>query len=129
MLPAAVAIERVGLSLDPTKYLDVSFEPMSQSLVVIVGQRADAITLGTRIFVSDESFDDIVFGRRPDLVAHELAHVDQWRADGFWFACRYVGEYLRFRIVGAPHDAAYRAISYELAASAAEHTVRRELRP
>ena len=119
MLPASVAIERAGLPLDKNQYIDVSIEPMGVLLAMCVGARAEAITLGRRVFVSAEVFEGMLTGRRPDVVAHELAHADQWREDRLGFLLRYIGEYLRFRILGAPHDAAYRAISYEVSATAA----------
>lgn len=128
MLPASVAIDRARLQLDPDRYLGVSFEPMGGLLRAVVGSTAEAITLGNRVFVKDEVFEAIVEGARPDLVAHELAHVDQWRDHGISFLVRYVGEYVRFRILGVPHDAAYRAISYEVAAATAERLAPERLR-
>jgi hypothetical protein len=55
------------------------------------------------------------------LAAHEVAHVLQYRRDGILrLLARYVWEYLRGRLRGLSHDAAYRAISYEREAFAAE---------
>jgi hypothetical protein len=48
------------------------------------------------------------------LLAHELAHVRQYRRLGSAaFLGRYLGEYLGRRWAGAPHAVAYRAISFE----------------
>lgn len=45
---------------------------------------------------------------------HELIHVRQVRANGFFpFYLRYAGEYLKARARGASHEAAYREISFE----------------
>ncbi|MGZ4688531.1 MAG: hypothetical protein ACXVKA_13175 [Acidimicrobiia bacterium] len=54
-----------------------------------------------------------------DLIAHELVHVQQWRELGVLrFLVRYVGEYLRLRLEGKQHWAAYSAISFEAEARA-----------
>ena len=51
------------------------------------------------------------------LVAHELVHVEQWRVLGaVRFLARYVSEYLRNRVHGLRHWAAYEAISLEVEA-------------
>lgn len=48
------------------------------------------------------------------LIAHELVHVRQFAELGAWrFRIRYLVEYLRGRLRGLSHDAAYRAISFE----------------
>jgi len=48
------------------------------------------------------------------LLAHELAHVAQYRRSGAAaFLVRYVSEYLRQRFAGASHAEAYCAISFE----------------
>jgi hypothetical protein len=73
-----------------------------------------AITLGRRIFIAADHASDA-------LLRHELVHVRQAGELGvvrfFW---RYVIEYLRNRRRGMSHDAAYRAISFEAEAFAAE---------
>lgn len=51
------------------------------------------------------------------LLAHELEHVRQWRAQGvLGFLGRYLGAYARWRLRGYPHQAAYRRIPAEVAA-------------
>ena len=55
------------------------------------------------------------------LLRHERVHVRQMRALGlFRFLVRYAAEYLRGRRNGLGHDAAYRDISFEREAFAAE---------
>jgi len=73
-----------------------------------------AITLGRRIYIAAGHASDA-------LLRHELAHVRQAGELGVArFLWRYVAEYLRNRRRGMPHDAAYRAISFEAEAFAAE---------
>lgn len=48
------------------------------------------------------------------LVVHELVHLRQWRRDGVVrFLIRYLGPYLRARLRGVSHRAAYEAIPAE----------------
>jgi hypothetical protein len=65
---------------------------------------------------------DVVVGdprRRAALIAHELVHVRQWRELGpIRFLAGYVGDYLRGRLGGLGHDAAYRRIALEAEAEA-----------
>lgn len=80
---------------------------------------ASAIVFGRHVFLSrsgwvcvEEGADDAC-----RLLAHELAHVAQYRR--LWaapFLGRYLGEYLRGRLDGLPHRAAYLSISFELEA-------------
>ena len=73
-----------------------------------------AITLGRRIYIAAEHVSDA-------LLRHELVHVRQAGELGVVrFLWRYVAEYLRNRRRGMTHDAAYRAISFEAEAFAAE---------
>lgn len=83
---------------------------------VVVGgpvpPQAAAITLGRTIVVRAEACD------QQDLMAHELVHVRQFRELGaVRFVVRYVGSYLRFRLSGFGHMAAYRRIPLEVEAS------------
>jgi len=73
-----------------------------------------AITLGRRIFIAAGHATDA-------LLRHELVHVRQAGELGvIRFLWRYICEYLRNRRRGMSHDAAYRAISFEAEAFAAE---------
>ncbi len=116
MLPAAVAIERSGVDVEPGDHADVCFETMPQWMRLFVPNRVTGLTLRRRIFLDPETYDEVVAGVRPDIVSHELVHAGQWKADGGRFPVKYLSEYLRFRLVGVMHDAAYQSISYEIAA-------------
>lgn len=83
---------------------------------VVVGgpvpPQADAVTLGKTIVVRSRA------AGHAGLMAHELVHVRQYRDLGLIrFALRYVGSYLRFRLSGYGHMAAYRRIPLEVEAS------------
>lgn len=72
-----------------------------------------AITLRRLIIVRRRSAGD------ERLMRHELAHVRQWHEHGvFGFLRRYLGAYVRARLRGADHRAAYRAIPLEVEAEA-----------
>ncbi|MEZ5176625.1 MAG: hypothetical protein R2823_10570 [Acidimicrobiia bacterium] len=123
MLPAAVAIHRAGLAVDPDEFADVSFEVMPRWLRRISGAGIEGISVARRVFVTEEVFEQVVLGQRPDIVAHELVHTAQWADGGLGFWARYVGEYAGLRLLGLSHGAAYRGISYEVDAQrvASEH--------
>ncbi|MEA2344608.1 MAG: hypothetical protein QOF63_2777 [Thermoanaerobaculia bacterium] len=77
-------------------------------------RRTIAITLGRRIYVADGHASDA-------LLRHELVHVRQAGELGVLrFLWRYAAEYLRYRRRGMTHDEAYRAISFDAEAFAAE---------
>lgn len=77
---------------------------------------ASAIVFGRRVFLSQHAAS-CMEGEAGDacrLLAHELTHVAQYRR--LWaapFLGRYVGEYLRGRLEGLGHRAAYLSISFE----------------
>lgn len=76
-----------------------------------------AITLGRRIFVSAGVREEQI----QSLLLHELEHVRQIMAMGLGtFLWHYGVEYLRNRRLGMSRDEAYRAISFERDAFAAE---------
>ncbi|MGH9458323.1 MAG: eCIS core domain-containing protein [Thermoanaerobaculia bacterium] len=78
------------------------------------------ITLGRRIFLAPELLGRGE-ARLEAVIRHELAHVDQVRRLGLVrFLAAYVREYLALRLRGLGHVAAYRAISFEREARAAE---------
>lgn len=76
-----------------------------------------AITVGRRIWIARAMPE-----REMDaLLRHELVHVQQMERLGIApFLLRYLGQYLRNRLKRMNHDAAYRAISFEREAFAAE---------
>jgi hypothetical protein len=72
---------------------------------------ADAITICSVVIVRTGHASD------PHLLHHELVHVEQWHRLGVvGFLRRYVGAYLRARLRGFPHGAAYRRIPLEIEA-------------
>lgn len=72
---------------------------------------AAAITLGRLVSVRRR------FAGDARLLRHELVHVQQWRRLGvIGFLRRYVGAYLRWRLRGYGHWAAYRRIPLEVEA-------------
>jgi muconolactone delta-isomerase len=76
-----------------------------------------AITLGRRIWIARE----LPPAEMEVLLRHEMVHVRQMEQLGVpRFLWRYVGEYVRNRLRGMDHDAAYRAISFEREAFAVE---------
>ncbi|HEX3579076.1 MAG TPA: hypothetical protein VHY33_10975 [Thermoanaerobaculia bacterium] len=77
-------------------------------------RRTIAITFGKRVYIAAGCATDA-------LIRHELAHVRQAGELGVpRFLWRYVAEYVRNRRRGMAHDDAYRAISFEVEAYAAE---------
>ena len=76
-----------------------------------VAPGASATTLGRLVLVRADAADD------ENLMRHELVHVEQWRRLGVpGFLRRYVGAYLRWRLRGYGHWAAYRRIPLEVEA-------------
>ncbi|HEY6147511.1 MAG TPA: DUF4157 domain-containing protein [Thermoanaerobaculia bacterium] len=77
---------------------------------------ADAFVFGRSIFLSRSAASAFVAGAPESraLLAHELAHVEQFRRLGMArFLARYLAEYLRARGRGATHAQAYGEISFE----------------
>lgn len=80
----------------------------------VLHRRTIAITLGRRIYIAEGHASDA-------LLRHELVHVRQAGELGvIRFLWRYAAEYVRNRRRGMMHDDAYRAISFEAEAFAAE---------
>jgi hypothetical protein len=83
-------------------------------LRLFVHRNVAAITLGRRIYIAEEASEEIL--------RHEMVHVRQAGELGLArFLWRYVAEYLRNRWRGMSHDEAYRSISFEVEAFAAEN--------
>lgn len=79
-----------------------------------------AITLGRRIYLSSAAATRSI-DYLDRLLKHELAHVRQVRRHGLIaFLIRYVAEFLRHLWRTRSFDAAYRDISFEVEARAAE---------
>ncbi|MCU1449167.1 MAG: hypothetical protein JWP02_1337 [Acidimicrobiales bacterium] len=78
---------------------------------------ADAITIGGVVSVRTAASRDTY------LLRHEVEHVRQWRRLGvFGFLGRYLGAYVRWRLRGYGHRAAYRRIPLEVEAEWAART-------
>ena len=83
-----------------------------------VPKGADGITIGSLIIVRKGAAS-------PYLIAHEAVHVEQWKRYGrIGFILRYAGSYLRWRLRGKTHRAAYLRIPQEIEA---DWTARRQL--
>ncbi len=80
---------------------------------------SDAITVWKVISVRTASADDA------HLMRHEREHLRQWRELGFvGFLSQYLGAYVRGRLKGFPHRAAYRLIPLEVEARQAADEAR-----
>jgi hypothetical protein len=80
-------------------------------LVGVAAPGATATTLGPLILMRRRGVGN------PRLLRHELEHVRQWREQGVvGFLVRYLGAYVRWRLRGYPHWAAYRRIPQEIEA-------------
>ena len=99
--------------------------PRSGIAYVALRTRASGITLGDRIFIRSDCFRE--HGRPPlELIAHEVAHVVQFRRDGTApFLTRYLFDYARNLASGMPDREAYLAIPYEREARRVESALAR----
>lgn len=80
----------------------------------LVAPGASAWTLGRRVLMRAREWG---VDRTDALVAHELVHVAQWSRRGrAGFLVSYLGAYLRARMRGLGHWAAYREIPAEVEA-------------
>jgi len=80
-------------------------------LVGVAAPGAAATTLGRLVMIRRRAAGNV------HLLRHELEHVRQWRELGVvGFLRRYLGAYLRWRLRGHPHWAAYRRIPLEIEA-------------
>jgi len=114
IVSATFAALRAGLGDEGALTEDVRIVSMPWLMRLVVGRSVQAMTLGPAIFVKPTLFDRVVSGDEPALLLHELVHVAQWRDHGsIGFAYRYVTEYLRLRLLGADHDAAYHGVGFE----------------
>lgn len=92
--------------------------------------RASAVTLGSLVFFSRSGWTQIAAASDQGLVlvAHELAHVRQYRERGLVrFLWAYAREYFSGRLRGLSHRTAYREISFEIEARDVERVARRLL--
>jgi GNAT superfamily N-acetyltransferase len=78
--------------------------------------RVEAFVIGRTVFLSRRAARSVASGSREGqaLLAHERAHVDQYRRHGLpRFLFRYLSDYLRARARGRPHEEAYAEIGFE----------------
>ena len=115
--PALDAALRAGLDTGDLDLSTVTIDVMSHTMASLLGSGVAAVTLGDRIFVTQDRYERVIAGELPVLLLHELVHVGQWRREGrIGFLIQYVTDYLRNRIIGLDHKVAYRAIGFEAAA-------------
>ena len=101
---------------------------MHPILETTLGPHVQAITVVRTILINPRLFDRVAAGSEPELLAHELIHVAQWENHGFVsFIWRYARDYLRIRLLGATHDAAYRSIGFEYQAYVGAREINRSL--
>lgn len=116
-VPASVAMRRSGLDAGSLDISNVTIRSMPEWMSRVLGSRVAAITLGNTILVAGHMYDDVVSGKQPELLRHELVHVGQWRREGsVGFLLAYVSDYVGNRMIGLSHRVAYRAIGFEAAA-------------
>jgi hypothetical protein len=76
-----------------------------------VPRGSDGITIGSVVCIRAGA------AGRPRLLRHEVVHVVQWSDFGVvGFLTRYLGAYLRWRVLGYSHKGAYRRIPFEVEA-------------
>ena len=118
-IDALIAAQRSGIDGFDLPLEGVRIAPMPPIVAKLLGPHVQAITLVRTIMVNPEIFGGVVDGSEPELLAHELIHVAQWEDNGIpAFAWNYARDYLRLRLLGATHDAAYRSIGFEYQAYA-----------
>lgn len=109
--------------LMPVTPEEVRVRPFPRWLRAAVPAWVQAVTLPWGVFVrmGALSGDAEALSR---LVAHELAHVRQWRTEGaVAFLRHYLADYTRGRLRRLGHRDAYRAIGYEAQACQFEDIV------
>ena len=109
-----VALRQSGAGPDAARLGSVTVRPVPPWLARVWGKGTEAMTLRNVVFASQSALERIDSGDALLLLSHEAVHVEQWREYGIvGFLVRYLGDYVRGRAVGLPHDVAYRAIRFE----------------
>jgi hypothetical protein len=107
-----------GLAADNPAYEGVTIAVAPDWMRSLWIGPVNAMALPRTIYVTDELFDRIITGNARSLLAHESVHIEQWKRHGrFGFLGPYLADYVRNRLRGLPHTAAYRAIRFEKEAS------------
>lgn len=127
-IDAFIVAQRSGIDGFDLPFQGVRLIPIPPVVAVFLGRHVQAITIVRTIMVNPKIFDRVVEGSEPELVAHELIHVAQWEDSGILaFAWDYARDYLRLRLLGATHDAAYRSIGFEYQAYVGADEIKRSL--
>ncbi len=125
---AVEAASVAGLDTGDLDLSAVSLNVMPVWMSNALGSGVAAMTLGDRIFIRSDRYEQVISGDDPVLLLHELVHVGQWRREGrVGFAVRYMSDYLRNRMIGLDHKIAYRAIGFEAAAFETSERPEREV--
>jgi hypothetical protein len=128
IIEAAIAAQRSGIDNLDLPLDGVSVVAMPRIVQKILGSRLQAITIVRTVVVDPDVFERVVAGSEPELLAHELIHVAQWEDHGILpFSFTYLRDYLRMRLLGATHDAAYRSIGFEYQAYTGARDITRSL--
>ena len=106
-----VALRNSGAGSDAARLASVTIRPVPSWLARMWGRGTDAMTVRNMIFASQSALERIADGDALVLLSHEAVHAEQWREYGV--VGFYLGDYLRGRVLGLPHHAAYRAIRFE----------------
>lgn len=113
-IDAFTAARRSGIDSFDLPLDGVRIVPMPRIVAKLLGPHVQAITFVRTIMVNPTIFERVADGSEAELLAHELIHVAQWEDSGILaFTRNYVGDYVRLRLLGATHDAAYRSIGFE----------------
>jgi hypothetical protein len=127
-MDAKTAAKRCGIDRFDLPLDGVTLIPMPRIAERILGSNVQAITIVRTIAFNRQLFEQVVAGTKPELLAHELIHVAQWADHGIvGFTWDYVRDYLRLRLLGATHGAAYRSIGFEYQAYTGAHEIRQSL--
>ena len=106
----------VAAALPDLDLTEVVVHPAPVWLARIWGSEISAMTVRATIYVKSSVLERDPAALGP-LIVHELVHVGQWSRLGFFrFLGSYLAGYLRGRLAGLSHMAAYRAIPLELEA-------------
>jgi hypothetical protein len=125
---AVEAASVAGLDTGDLDLSAVSLNVMPVWMSSALGSGVAAMTLGDRIFITSNRYEQVISGDDPVLLLHELVHVGQWRREGnVGFTVRYMSDYLRNRLIGLDHKIAYRAIGFEAAAFETSERPEREV--
>lgn len=127
-IDARIVARRCGIDGLDLPLEGVRLIPMPPIVSKLLGSHVQAITIVRTIMVNPNLYERVVAGSEPELLVHELIHVAQWEGSGIAaFVRDYARDYLRLRLLGATHDAAYRSIGFEYQAYAGAREIHRSL--